>query len=399
MSTLASADRTSDLARKTPSQRFTRDGSEELEFRLKGICQRISREVKIRVPPSRLQGLVLGGGYGRGEGGVLRTDTGDRPYNDLEFYLFLTGNRLWNERVYGPALSELGRRLSPHAGLHVEFKIDSLRRMRHSPVTIFSYDLIAAHRWIIGNERIFEGCEHHLDSKAIPLAEACRLLLNRCSGLLLARQLLTRPSLTLDQADFVGRNVAKAQLCLGDAVLVAFGEYHWSCIERHRRLKLLTAAEAPPFLEQVCRHHAAGVEFKLHPQQISKPIAEFEHERAQLAALALQVWLWLESRRLRHSFNSIREYALDPRIKWQGTARWRNYLLNLRTFGPKAGLAARSYRYPRERLLNALPLLLWNGELTHEPDLVKHLQKQLETNASDWDGLVTVYKHVWPQYG
>jgi len=384
-------------------QRFTINGSPELENRLSQTCQEILAEVQALVPSKKLEGLVLGGGYGRGEGGVLRTGAEDRPYNDLEFYVFITGNRLLNERFYGGKLRDLGERLSPKAGLHVEFKIDSLKRLRRSSVSIFSYDLVAGHKIILGDEKLFADCKQHLEPGGIPLSEALRLLFNRCTGLLLAREVLAcrqpaQPGLSAEQADFVGRNLAKAQLCLGDSVLAACGEYHWSCIERERHLARFES-ESMPWLNAVKAHHKAGVEFKLLPRQISKPIAQFEQERRDLGALALQVWLWLENRRLGCNFESVRDYAFHGPAKCPDTSPWRNYLLNLRSFGAKAALVPLSLRYPRERLLNALSLLLWNGEISKEPKTVRHLQRQLATDAADWSGFVTAYKKIWVHYG
>ena len=48
------------------------------------------------------EGEGLGGGYGRGEGGVLRSpESGeDQPYNDLEFYVFTRGSALIAERRF-----------------------------------------------------------------------------------------------------------------------------------------------------------------------------------------------------------------------------------------------------------------------------------------------------------
>src|SRR5215471_19950303 len=130
--------------------RFTLDGSEELERHLDRTCGQILTQVQTIVPRHKLRGLVLGGGYGRGEGGVLGTLKGDQPYNDLEFYVFVRGSHQLSERIYGSALRDLGRRLSSVAGLHVEFKIDSLDHLRRSPVSIFTYDLVAAHRSLFG---------------------------------------------------------------------------------------------------------------------------------------------------------------------------------------------------------------------------------------------------------
>src|SRR5688572_19525745 len=64
--------------------RFTTDGSRDLEQHLARTCAKIAAGIRGLVPESKLEAVILGGGYGRGEGGVLRTAEGDRPYNDLE---------------------------------------------------------------------------------------------------------------------------------------------------------------------------------------------------------------------------------------------------------------------------------------------------------------------------
>jgi GT2 family glycosyltransferase len=385
--------------------RFTMDGSENLEDRLAKICEEVLVGVQKLIPENKLEALLLGGGYGRGQGGVLRTTSGDAPYNDLEFYVFLRGNRLLNERNYRGALEELGHKLSMQAGLHVEFKVDSLRRLRRSPVSMFSYDLVSGHRILLGKETIFNGCDHHRDAVRIPLTEATRLLFNRCTGLLLAKEMLQKRELPAEDADFVGRNLAKAQLALGDAVLVMARQYHWSCLERKRALDDIAAGHEQPWIEEVWRHHAAGVEFKLHPRRVSKSLAEFQAEHESISRLAKEVWLWLESRRLHQKFSSMHEYAFSraakcselPAGRWRSQGVWRNVLLNARTFGATCLADGRAIRYPRERLLNSLPLLLWDEPLN---DLrVKYfLQKELRTKASDWQGFVTAYKAVWPKF-
>ncbi len=384
----------------TPSSpcRFTLDGSDELENRLTQTCENVLTGVRKLISETKLEALVLGGGYGRGQGGVLETESGDAPYNDLEFYVFLHGNRVLNERDFGPRLNSLGDELSTEAGLHVEFKVDSLARLRHSPVTMFSYDLVSGHRVLFGNPKVFAGCEHHLDAAMIPLAEATRLLFNRCTGLLLAKELLRKSELSGDDADFVGRNIAKAQLAIGDSVLAASGKYHWDCRKRREELNELAASGGPAWIRDEENHHAEGVQFKLHPQRVSMAMAAFRSEHESVSNLARQAWLWLESRRLEFEFPSIRDYSLSRIPKCAGSPAWRNALLNARTFGAASVFDTTALRYPRERLFNSLPLLLWEEPL-NDLRVKYHLQKQLRTTAIDWQGFVTAYKAVWPKFG
>jgi hypothetical protein len=278
-------------------------------------------------------------------------------------------------------------------------KVDSIKRLQRSPITMFSYDLVARHRIVYGKADLFRLCQHHLLAKTIPLAEATRLLFNRCTGLLLSKELLQRSSLTPEEADFIGRNLAKAQLALGDALLAASGQYHWDCLKRHAQIEQLTLDKPVAWLRQIRTLHRKGTEFKLRPQRISKSVAEFKAEHTEIAGLALEVWLWLEARRLNCEFANPLEYALHRAQKCAGTSVWKNLLLNVRTFGPRAVFDSYARRYPRERLFNALSLLLWHAEPTTGRKETFHLQRQLRTDAYDWAGLVQAYKQLWPPYG
>src|SRR5437667_1590292 len=117
---------------------------------------------------------------------------------------------------------------------------------------MFYYDLMMCHRCVYGEEALFAGCSHHCAPGRIPIHEATRLLMNRCSGLLFAKQQLERTDFTPENADFVRRNVAKAQLAFGDVLLTVEGQYHWSCRERAARLSCLVSDF--PMLEEVRQH-------------------------------------------------------------------------------------------------------------------------------------------------
>lgn len=379
------------------AMRFTVDGSDELEQHLARTCEKIAAGVRGLIPGRRLQAVLLGGGYGRGEGGVLRTPSGDRPYNDLEFYVCLRGNRHVNERRFGRALHVLGEILTPQAGAEVEFKITSLRELRQGAISMFSYDLMLGHRWLVGRETMLAGCAHHRDAEQIPMIEATRLLMNRCSGLLFAQERLVRPQFTAADADFVRRNIAKAELALGDAVLVAFGHYHWSVRERHRRMVRLASIETMPWLEQVCQHHAAGTEFKLHPERSAATREQLRELHAPLVTLAGQVWLWLEGWRLRARFGTARGYALCSRNKCPKSSRLRNVLVNLKALGTRPFAEFRATHHPRERILHALSLLLWEPATLVNPALLRRVQRELGSRETDFSALLRAYRELWSQ--
>ena len=370
------------------NQRFTLDGSHALESHLAVICEKVLGGLKSLVPSAKLEGVLLGGGYGRGEGGVLKTPAGDQPYNDLEFYVFIRGNAILAERKFRHPLHELGEKLSPEAGLEVEFKVLTLEKLRRSAPSMFFYDLVAGHRWQLGDDALLAGCEQHRDAAKIPLSEATRLLFNRCSGLLYSAERLARKDFGAAEADFVGRNLAKAQLAFGDVWLAATGQYHWSCRERHARLVNLSGGENLPLADLV-RHHASGVEFKLHPTRSTESRETLSVRHAELSELGKRLWLWLESKRLGANFSSPREYAFSGSHLCPETASLRNRLVNLRAFGA-GGLAYTSY--PRDRLFRALALLLW------QKNDFKKVQAELRTGAVDFTGLVSAYEKLWKRF-
>jgi hypothetical protein len=386
------------FSRHTTHARFTRDGSDALENHLQIICGQVRKAICALIPPRKLVGLLLAGGYGRGEGGVLRTSAGDQPYNDLEFYIFVHGSTLLAERKFRHALHALGEQLAPAAKLEVEFKILSTTKLRRAMPAMFYYDLLMGHRWLVGDDSLLAGCEHHCEAGAIPLHEATRLLMNRCSGLLFSAERLARTPFTADDADFVGRNLAKAQLGFGDVILAVNGLYHWSCLERHRRLLDLRSTSTIPNLAALCCLHGAGVEFKLHPVRATTSQATLTNIHSELTALAQQLWLWLESLRLHVPFADTRDYICDSRNKCPEFPALRNRLVNAWNFGPTALLASQADHHPREQLLRSLALLLWEKEPERYLHIVPQLQRELHSAPPDFANLVAAYARLWHRF-
>jgi len=271
-------------------ERHTIDGDDELERLLHSVSQAASEGVSAIVPKARLEALVLGGGYGRGEGGVLHTEKGDRPYNDIEYFLFLVGSPRVNEKRYGKALHALGHDLSAMCGIEVEFKITSSLALRSSPVSMFYYDLYTGHKTVLGTEGVFAGCAHHAEAQAIPLHEVTRLLFNRASGLHFASLRLAATDFGPEDADFCARNLAKAWLAMGDAVLAAAGHYHWSCRERHKRLQILAAEQPHGLVSLLLSRHRDGMEFKLHPVLSLQRREELKTQMEETSQLMWETW-------------------------------------------------------------------------------------------------------------
>lgn len=370
--------------------RFTRDGSDALESLIAETCSEIGQEVTRIVPTDKLQALLLGGGYGRGEGGVLSTPDGDAPYNDLEFFLLISGHPRLNERRYGAAIHALEHRMTEKIGIEVEFKILSLEKLISSPTTMFYYDLVCGHRVTVGPASVLDRCSHHADPARIPAHEATRLMMNRCSGLLFATERLARGGLSREDLDFTARNIAKAQLALGDAILATLGKYHWSCIERHQRLASINEPAVP--MADLLAFHKDGVAFKLRPCPGTSTRDELQALHQAVTKTAWDVWSWQERKRLGISTDSPAEYAHGGN-KCPETSALKNRLIRLRAFGAKGLLAS---GYPREGLLNSLSLLLWAPELV--PANHAWLSRQLVSPVTNRQDAIAAYERLWHRF-
>jgi hypothetical protein len=151
----------------------------------------------------------------------------------------------------------------------------------------------------------------------------------------------------------------------------------------------------PPWFDAALRLHALGVRFKLHPESTALPRDALLAEHAEMTALALKCWLWLEARRLGRAQPSARAYAEDPRDLCPGTSPFLNILLNLRADGLRPRVKPRPWRHPRQRLLRSLSLLLWEPEAASGSDLRGRIQSELNSRACGPGGCVGAYRDLW----
>ena len=200
---------------------------------------------------SAVRAVALGGGYGRGEGGA--TPDG-MPYNDMDFFVVLNGQKP------SPELRALLDRLSSewHGKLAIDIDfccVKSLNALYKDADTLMIQELFAGCRIIFGDEHIFDDAPRRPFS-ALPWTEAARLLLNRGAGLLFARQRASDPA----EADFVRRNIHKAALGCGDAILVVHHDYRPTGTERLEALRSYREASwlIPAYEDALAFKYAPG---------------------------------------------------------------------------------------------------------------------------------------------
>lgn len=295
--------------------------------------------------------LVLGGGYGRGEGGVLQQDGNNRLFNDLDYFLFSADSNnpeliAW-VRQWEKSETEL-------LGIDVECVILPDRKLRNPEMTMMFSDLAHGHVHVMGDESAMLKWPEILQPKDIPLSEATRLLWNRGSGLYFACC-----QLTADEPDreFVLRNHAKLKLALGDAVLCRHKLYCAYAAQRGERLENI---DDPLLTEEISAWHREGVEFKYHPHCGDMPLAQLVEQQASLCRAWETVFLEIESQRLniKPGFSNLQAYAEYPGRLFPDSPVPRNLLLALRDRLRRNGGLRPVWDYPRGGLYRALAELI-----------------------------------------
>jgi len=297
----------------------------ELDRLVDDACAEMGRELDSLCIP-RLAGVVLGGGYGRGEGGVQECKVegmpaaGCRLSNDLDFFAITEEGVPEAETVaaIGEALKPVSEKWTKKLGVDVDFAVKTPWRLRHDEERIMVQELVRGHFDVAGKkgEELFAGIAK-VDAAKLPWMEAARLMMNRGMGLLLAAEKLqsivdsrrTTADCRLPNVhSFVNRNINKCILGAGDARLVARHAYAWSAEER--------ASALGDGL------YSAAVAWKFRPQ--ADPVCSWERAReAWLEALGevcaaagggrfrslRNAARWLVRRR---SVGDLRTFALDP---------------------------------------------------------------------------------------
>ena len=293
----------------------------ELDRLVDDACTEIGREIgALRVP--RLAGVVLGGGYGRGEGGAINLREGARLSNDLDFFAVAEEGAPESETVaaISAALRPVSGRWSEKLGVDVDFAVKTPWRLRHDQERLMVQELVRGYGDVSGakGEALFSGIERR-PAEAVPWMEAARLLMNRGMGLLLARckvdgAAAVESRMSGAERDFVNRNINKCILGAGDARLVARHAYRWRAEER--------AAALGDAL------YRAAVEWKFRPKEAS--VCGWEEARDVWLAAIGEVWgcgAGEMARSLRHAarwfirrrtVGDLRTLGLDPVVRVLG---------------------------------------------------------------------------------
>ncbi len=272
--------------------------SPEMDRLVDEVISGVGTEIEALQLPM-LAGVVLGGGYGRGEGGVvLRQGEPPALSNDLDFYVVTKPDATGTDiAAIGDALRPISEKWTQKLGVDVDFcEAKTPWRLVHDQERLMIQELVHGYFDVAGlpGEQLFQEVARRAPEE-LPYTEALRQLMNRGAGLLLASE----PG---RKSAFVARNLNKCILGAGDARLIASGRYCWAAVDRAKRL------DDPLY--------SKALDWKFRPQP--EPVCTF--------AQARQAWL--------NAFDEVASRPAPPRSLYHAL-RW---LVRRRTIGPLSTL-------------------------------------------------------------
>ncbi|MEF3695252.1 MAG: hypothetical protein V3576_07890 [Candidatus Cloacimonadota bacterium] len=350
--------------------RYSALGSAEFDQRVEAILAGVAHEFDAQVDHRSVKALVLGGGYGRGEGGVLHKDGKEELYNDLDIFVFTRKLDLVGKLNLQKQIRTLHHTLSERHHLDIDFSTPKdISKLSHEPFSLMMYDLSCGYKVIWGK----------LDLKLylppwkasdMPREEAVKLLLNRAMGLFFSREKLKQEH---PDTDYINRNIHKAWQALGEAILISERVYNSSTPKKISRLQVMGLDQYTAFSGFRDRFEES-MQFKLSPEPERYSLPELKDRLDEIIpvfqGVYYRIWAVLSGMSIKGQ-RSYKEAVCAYHRENTGTAALaKNLLLNLRDRSWQPGNL--SLAYPRQRLYLALPWLLF-GSSEPSPELCQIL--------------------------
>ena len=214
------------------SHRYTSHADQNADKAIDRQLQHIVDSIRARIGP--FDAVILTGSFGRGEGGVVRDESGQfHPVNDYDLLVVSPTN-------HAEALAELGGTLASELGIDYVDLGWSDGNFESFPNTVAHYDLKHGSQVIAGDPSTLDRLPDYA-SADLPTYEAVKLLLNRTAGLLtgLRGDFLDQPTLSVKQHRYLSNQIAKALMALGDWHLIRWQGYDSSYLVRRERFAAL----------------------------------------------------------------------------------------------------------------------------------------------------------------
>lgn len=340
--------------------RYTLTGSEKFDSLIDEQLIQITEGILDLIPQQDIVAILLGGGYGRGEGGVLIENGEEYLYNDYDLFVILKNVSYLKKKAYQKKIQFIHEKFTPLFKIDVDVgPLQTVNAISKAPHWMMWYELKNGHKVLWGNKLIrnyFPDYPHD----EMQIMEAYRLLLNRGVGLLLCKQHFE----TYDDSEsqeFILRNIRKAQLAMGDAFLIKKRRFHFSYKKRSEIFNELKQDE--DLLELgIFEDYKTAYEFKEKPHKPNLTKKEYLAEYQQTLNTYETVYNWVFTNEFSTKLNLEHYQKVIDKVFLEETnitEKIKNVCKNVKINYNKVG-DKYLFMHPRYKLFMTLPFFLFN---------------------------------------
>lgn len=212
--------------------KLTLIGSSKIETSLSMVLDNIKESIQQNVDESLYEGIILIGGYGRGEGGVVTINGVEFPHNNFDFLVISKTISKEQEELLEAQLSSIFTKYTKDINIDVEFSIMSSKKLKNLQPLVITYDMKYGHKLIVGDASVLVNNEN-FELETIPAWDIRNLMVNRGTLLIINDLMLEKEILSISEKKIIIKHLIKAIIGYGDALLFHLGNYHYSYVQKN----------------------------------------------------------------------------------------------------------------------------------------------------------------------
>ncbi len=238
---------------------FSYDENNQFVELMNGVNKFVTDSTLQVIPKHNIKCIILIGGYGRGEGGVIQKGNKLIPHNNLDFNIITKGFFHKEKDAQRKKILNLINQKLPHNDITIDISINEKFKIKYAESKLIYYDMKFGHRLAYGSDTWLKNLTR-INPKNIPIFDMRELILNRGMLLLLNEQILKKSLLTQADKKIIIRHMVKAIIGYGDGLLFAHGRYHWS-YKRKSQLMLQIESLYPDY----AKLYMEAIKFRFNP--------------------------------------------------------------------------------------------------------------------------------------
>jgi hypothetical protein len=204
------------------------------------------------------QSIILIGGYGRGEGGVVYINHSYRPHNNFDLMIFV------KKSISKKQLDIINFQLESIRKAYdigIDISVETNKKFANEQCRVIWYDIYHGHKVLWGDINYVKK-SNRFEYNDIPAWDIRNLLVNRSSLLLINKYILSH-SINDSRRRNVIKHFIKAIVGYGDALLFMHGKYHWSYAQK--QLNMVSLQCSGDVFQDIAGYYDFAIEFRFRP--------------------------------------------------------------------------------------------------------------------------------------